>query len=177
MTAGETLLANNDCTIEAQGPLVLCCECQGAALDLGVRAVTTFVLVIATIVAGLVAVRAVPWPMGFIPATWVVVALVARWLLRRRRFLHGKFRVDFERGEITQEGRGFARRWPTSAIEVATLPIVTGPDADQAEPGMESRWLELHLRDGARLRLGKGPGHALRPAVALLRKAGLEVRA
>ncbi|AKT43341.1 hypothetical protein [Chondromyces crocatus] len=176
MSFAETLLANQDCTIESQGPLVLLCECQGAALELGIRVVTSFVMLIGCIVAGLVALRVVPWPMGFIPGIWLIGVIVARWILWRRRRLHGKFRVDFERAEVVQVGRGFERRWPASAIVAVALPVVTGPDAEAAEPGMEARWLELLLRDGARLRLGKGPGYALRPTVALLRKAGVEVR-
>ena len=118
--------------------------------------------------------------LTFIGQTWglseTTGAITARWIARRRRRMHGRFRVDLERGEISQQGQGFARRWPASAIVAAALPVVTGPDAEEAEAGMEARWLELHLQGGARLRLGKGPGHTLRPAVALLRKAGIEVR-
>lgn len=176
MTASQTLLSNTDGTIEAQGPLVLVCECQGAALDLGIRAVSTFALVVASIITLLLVGRVIPWPLGLIAGTWVTGAAIARWVLRRRRRMHGRFRIDLERGEIAQQGQGFARSWPASAIVEARLPLVTGPEAEQAEPGMEHRWLELHLAGGARLRLGKGPGYALRPAVAFLRKAGVDVR-
>ena len=173
----QTLLSNTDGTIEAHGPLVLVCECQGAALDLGIRVVSTFALVVASIIGLLALVRVVPWPIALIAATWITLAGAARFIARQRRRMHGRFHIDLERGEIAQQGRGFARRWPTSAIIAAALPLVTGPEAEEGgEPGMEPRWLELHLEDGVRLRLGKAPAYALRPAVAFFRKAGLPVR-
>jgi hypothetical protein len=118
----------------------------------------------------------IPWPLGLVAGTWVTGAAIARWVLHRRRRMHGRVRIDLERGKIAQQGRGFARTWPASAIVGARLSLVTGPEAEEAEPGMEQRWLELHLEGGARLRLGKGPSYALRPAVAFLRKAGVDVR-
>lgn len=173
----ETLLSNTDGSIVADGPLVLICDCQGAALDLGVRVVTGFALVLSAIISTLVALRAVPWPILIVTALWVTGALVALAIILRRRRLHGEVRIDFERGEITQQGRGFRRRWPTSAIAAVSTPVVAGPEgAVDVEPGHEPRWLLLHLQGGARLRLAKGPGYALRPAVAFLKKEGVEVR-
>lgn len=175
----ETLLSNPDGSIVAQGPLVLVCDCQGAALDLGVRVVTSFALVLSGIIAGLVVLRAVPWPILLVTSVWVIGAIVALALILRRRRMHGQVRVDFERGEVVQVNRRLSRRWPITAITGLTTPLVTGPDAAAREPGpgLEPRWLVLHLQGGARLRLGRGPGYALRPAVTFLKKEGVELKA
>ncbi|UQA54657.1 hypothetical protein [Polyangium aurulentum] len=176
MSDEETLLSNADGTIVAEGPLVLVCVCEAAMLELGVRLISTFALVASTIIALLVALRAAPWPILLIAITWTTGVVAANVFVRRRRWKHGRFRVDFDRGEIVHEGRGFTRKYPLGSLQWASIPVVGGPEGAEGEEGFEMRWLVLHLEGGRELRLGKGPGHALRPAVAFLRKAGIEVR-
>jgi hypothetical protein len=172
----ETLLSNADGTIVAEGPLVLVCACEAAMLELGVRLIATFALVASTIIALIVAVRAAPWPILLIALTWTSGAVAAHVFVRRQRWKHGRFRIDFERGEIVHAGHGFTRKYPVESVRGASLPVVGGPEGQEGEEGFEMRWLVLHLEGGRELRLGKGPSHSLRPAVAFLRKTGIEVR-
>jgi hypothetical protein len=172
----ETLLSNADGKIVAHGPLVLECVCEAAMLELGVRLVATFALVASTIIALLVTLRAAPWPILLIAITWTSGAVAAHLFVRRQRRKHGRFRIDLENAEIVHDGLGFTRKYPLGSLQWASIPVVGGPEGQEGEAGFEMRWLVLHLEGGRELRLGKGPGHALRPAVAFLRKAGIEVR-
>lgn len=176
MSDEETLLANADGTIVAHGPLVLECVCEAAMFELGVRLIATFALVASTIIALLVTLRAAPWPILLIAITWTTGAVAAHLFVRRQRWKHGRFRIDLDRGEIVHQGRGFTRQYPLKSVVGASIPVVGGPEGQEGEEGFEMRWLVLHLEGGGELRLGKGPSHSLRPAVAFLRKAGLEVR-
>lgn len=175
MRGEDVLLSNADGTILAHGPAVLVCECRGEGLDLAVRRIATFALTAALIIGGLVAARAAPWPILLVAATWSAGATASLLLVRRRRRLHGLFRIDFERGEILQEGRGFRRVFPASAIEAVSTPPVVG-DAEADDPGLAPRWLLLRLSTGEQLRLGKAPPYALGPALAFLKRAGVEAR-
>jgi hypothetical protein len=172
----QTLLESPECSIVAHGPLVLVCKCENQALELGVRMVSTFALLASTIIGTLVAVRAAPGPILLLPIIWTSGVLAALAFTRKKRQQHGRFRVDFDRGEIQHEGRGFTRTYPIQTLLSASTPVVGEPFGEDAEEdALASRWLVLHLKGGRELRLGKGPGYALRPAVAFLRKAGVEV--
>ncbi|AUX45267.1 hypothetical protein SOCE26_067480 [Sorangium cellulosum] len=172
MTEGEVLLSNADGAILAHGDEVLVCDCQGDGLDLAVRRVATFALVASIIIASIVTARAAPLPILFIAVTWAAGATAALLAVRRRRRLHGVFRLDFERGEIVQEGRGFRRIFPMgTVVGVSTPPAL---DAEVDEPGLAPRWLLLHLANGETLRLGRAPAYALGPALAFLKRAGVE---
>lgn len=169
---GHILLSNADGTIRAHGPDVLVCECRGDAIDLAVRRVATFALVVSFIIAGLVTARAAPFPILFIAVVWTAGAIAALWVVRRRRRMHGVFRLDFEQAEIVQEGLGFRRTFPIQMITGVSTP--PAQDAEVDEPGLSPRWLLLHLSNGERLRLAKAPPYALGPALAFLRRAGIE---
>ncbi|WP_437284963.1 hypothetical protein [Sorangium sp. So ce406] len=169
---GDVLLSNADGAILAHGPTVLVCDCPGDTLDLAVRRVAAFALTASLIIVGIVAARAAPFPIVFIAATWTAGATAALLFVRRRRRFHGRFRLDFERAEIVQEGRGFRRIFPVEAIaRVSTPPAL---DVEVDEPGLAPRWLLLHLSTGEQLRLGKAPAYALGPALAFLKRAGVE---
>ncbi len=170
------LLSNTEGTITAHGPDVLVCDCPGDSLDLAVQRVSTFALVAAAIITAIVAARAAPWPILLISTTWATGALGARLAMRRRRRLHGLTRLDFERGEVIQEGRGFRRRFPTAAIAGVSTPFVAG-EATEREAGLAPRWLLLHLANEQSVRLGKGPAYALGPTLAFLKRAGVTMRA
>ncbi|WP_437791748.1 hypothetical protein [Sorangium sp. So ce693] len=172
MPDGDVLLSNTDGTILAQGPAVLVCECRGDGLDLAVHRVATFALVASLVVAGIVTARAAPFPILFIAGTWTAGATAALLAVRRRRRLHGLFRLDFERHELIQDGRGFRRTLPIQAIVGVSTPPASDTDVD--EPGLAPRWLLLHLSTGEQLRLGRAPAYALGPALAFLRRAGVE---
>ncbi|AUX24470.1 hypothetical protein SOCEGT47_050080 [Sorangium cellulosum] len=172
MPDGHTLLSNADGTIRADGPDVLVCECRGDGIDLAVRRVATFALVVSLIIAGLVTARAAPFPIVFIAVAWSACAIAALLLVRRRRRLHGVFRLDFERAELTHEGIGFRRTFPIQMIAGVSTPPAQDAEAD--DPGLSPRWLLLHLSNGERLRLAKAPPYALGPALAFLRRAGIE---
>jgi hypothetical protein len=172
----ETLLENEDGSIVVEAPEVLVCDCQGAGLDLAAQLVSTFALVATTIITTLVAVRAAPWTILLISMTWCTGALLALTFVRRRRLLHGRVRIDFAAGEGVHEGKGFSATFPVTAIEGISMPVVAGPEGEPSgEPGYEPRWLLLHLAGGRRVRLGRGPGFSLRPAVVFFRKAGIAV--
>ncbi|WP_437313805.1 hypothetical protein [Sorangium sp. So ce385] len=172
MPEGDVLLSNADGAIRALGPAVLVCECPGDGLDLAVRRVAAFALTASLIIVGIVAARAAPSPILFIAGTWTAGATAALLVVRRRRRLHGLFRLDFERAEIVQEGRGFRRTYPIQAIARVSTPPAS--DADVDEPGLTPRWLLLHLSTGEQLRLGRAPAYALGPALAFLKRAGVE---
>jgi hypothetical protein len=169
----ETLLSNADGTITAPDGGVLVCSCPGDGLDLAVRRISTFALLASSIITALVAAQAAPWPVLLISTTWAAGATAALIFVFRRRRLHGTISIDFERGQIVQDGRGFRRTFPVEAITGVSTPLATGESAPD-EPGLSPRWLLLHLSDGQRLRLGKGPAYALGPALSFLRRAGVE---
>jgi hypothetical protein len=120
-------------------------------------------------------VRAAPWPILLIAITWTIGATAAHVLVRGQRRKHGRVCVDFEHGEIRHEGTGFRATYPLDRLDAASTQAVWGAE-EESEPGFAPRWLVLHLKSGGELRLGRGPGYALRPAIAFLRKAGVEVR-
>lgn len=175
-TPAERLLENADGSVFARGDSLLVCDCQGLGFDLGVRLITTFALTVATILTTLVALRAVPWPLLLVSSTWVIGAVSALVFTFRRRRRHGVYHFDFDRGELRQQGRGFQRTIPLGEIQAVTTLSTNAIERDEAEKGMEPLWLVLCLANGERLRLGKGPGYALRPVLAWLRRAGVPIR-
>lgn len=171
----ETLLENRDGTIVAEGPLVLVCDCQGGLLDALVRLYAPFSLLASILVSMIVMFRAAPPMILFISASWAGAATACHLIARRDNRRHGRFRVDLEKGELLQEGRGFRRSFSLRTMKHVATPVVEGIEATQGEPGLEARWLLFVMANGQELRLGKGTMFSLRPAILFLREAGVPV--
>ncbi len=75
-----------------------------------------------------------PLPILFIAGTWTAGAAAALLAVRRRRRLHGLFRLDFERHELIQDGRGFRRILPIQAIVGVSTPPALGHGRRRAGP-------------------------------------------
>lgn len=108
---GRELAHNPECVAAHVAPFVLATRCEGAVLDLAIRRVSAFALVLSSILVGVIVARAAPLPLLAIPAVWGSSALAALfWVVRRRRRL-GVFLVDFESERIVQwPPHGAARR-------------------------------------------------------------------
>ncbi len=173
----ETLLENEAGTIVVEGPLVLVCDCPGGLADALVKLYAPFALIASIIVSIIVGLRAAPVPILLIAMVWTIASAIGNGLAKRSGRKHGRFRIDLERGEIVQQGRGFSRTLDARTLLHVATPVVAGMESESTEAGFEPRWLLLEMKNGEELRLGKGPGYALRPVVAFLREAGVPVKA
>lgn len=171
MSERQTLLENHRGSIVAEGPFVLICNCPGGVFDPFVYLVSAIATVLSIIIAGIVILRAAPLAMLIVAVVWTIGVIVANYVVRREGFKHGTIRVDIEREEIIQKTRGRERTFAFSNIASISTPVVDGLDAQENERGFEHRWLLVQLSDGQELRLGQGPLHELRPALAFLRKS------
>ncbi|MDI1477932.1 hypothetical protein [Polyangium sp. y55x31] len=169
------MLRNEAGTIVAEGPLVLVCDCPGGFAETLVKLYAPFALLASILVSIIVGLRAAPLPILLIAIVWTTASAIGNGIAQRSARKHGQFRIDLERGEIVQQGRGFSRTLDARALLHAATPVVAGVEGESTEPGFEPRWLVLTMNNGEELRLGKGPAHALRPAVVFLREAGVEV--
>jgi len=168
----ETLLENEEGSIVKDGPFALVCDCPGGLLDSLVRLYAPPALVASIVVSLIVGLRAAPLPILLIAIVWTSGSAVANGLAKASARKHGKVRIDLEGETILHEGRGFSRTYGLKDVKRLSTPVVAGPEGDEGEPGFEPRWLLLEMAGGEELRLGKGPGHALRPALVFLRKNG-----
>jgi hypothetical protein len=173
MTENETLLQNEEGSIVTDGPLVLVCDCPGGLVDVLVRLYAPVALVASILISAIVGLRAAPFPILFIAILWTGGSAVGNAFGKRSLRKHGKIRVDLEREQIVQEGRGFSRTFALQNIKRISTPVVAGLESGEGEPGFEPRWLLVEIEGGAELRLGKGPSHQLRPALSWMRKNGL----
>ena len=170
------MLQNEAGTIVAEGPLVLVCDCPGGFADTLVKLYAPFALLASILVSTIVGLRAAPLPLLFIAMVWTTASAIGNAMAKRSARKHGRFRLDLERGEIVQEGRGFSRKLDARSLVHVATPVVEGMEGESTEPGFEPRWLLLAMKNGDELRLGKGPAHALRPVVVFLREAGVPVK-
>lgn len=136
MSDGRALVRNLESTAMHAAPFLLAMRCQGAALDLAIRRVSAFALVLSVILGGVVVAGAAPAPILAISAVWGGGAIAARLWAARRQGSLGEFLVDFERGRVVQWQR---RRAPIerSFEDGATLTIEDAPHEESP------RWLAL----------------------------------
>lgn len=171
MSERQTLLDNHRGSIVTDGPFVIVCHCPGGVFDPFVYLISAIAIVLSIIIGTIVVVRAAPLPLIIIAIVWIIGVIVANYIVRREGFKHGTIRIDIDKAEIIQETRGSLRTFPFANITSISTPIIDGIEAQNNERGFEHRWLLVQLSDGRELRLGQGPLHELRPALAFLRKS------
>ena len=171
MSDRNTLLENESGTIVADGPFVVVCHCPGGVFEPFVNLVSAMAIVLSIIIGILVSTRAAPFPLILVALVWTIGVIVANTIMRRESRKHGTIRIDIERGEITQQSRGFSRTFPFTKIASVSTPIIDGIEGQQNEAGFEHRWLLVEFSGGEQVRLGRGPMHELRPTLAFLRKS------
>jgi hypothetical protein len=167
----ETLLENHRGSIVTEGPFVLVCHCPGGVFDPFVYLVSAIASILSIVIAAIVVMRAAPLAMLIVAVIWTIGIIIANYAVRREGLKHGTIRIDIERQEIIQRTRGRVRMFSFANIDLISTPIIDGLEAQDNEPGFEHRWLLVQLSDGQELRLGQGPLHELRPALAFLRKS------
>jgi hypothetical protein len=169
----QTLLENPSGNIFTDGPFVLVCHCPGGVFEPFVYLISAMAIVLSILIGTIVMMRAAPLPLLFIALVWTIGVIIANYIVRREGFKHGTTRIDVERAEIIHERRGSSRTFSFAKIASISTPIIDGIEAQNNEPGFEHRWLLVELSDGRQLRLGQGPQHELRPALAFLRKSNV----
>lgn len=171
MSNGRALARNPECAASHAPPFLLATTCEGAAVDLAIRRVATFALVLSGILCVVVPVGGAPLPMLGVPIVWGASALGAiAWVLRRRRSL-GAFLVDFEHERVVhwapKRSRGEAHAWTTDARLVV----------DDAPDEHALRWVELRIPSGARttvLRIARADEREARALCRLFRTYRVE---
>lgn len=171
MSERQTLLENHRGNIVAEGPFVVVCHCPGGVFEPFVYLISAMAIVLSIIICAIVVLRAAPLALLLIAIVWTVGVIVANYFVRHEGLKHGTVRIDIEKSEIIQETRGSKRKFPFSMIASITTPVIDGLEAQENERGFEHRWLLVQLSNGQELRLGQGPIHELRPALAFLRKS------
>lgn len=150
LEGGRVLARNPECVVAHAPPFQLATRCDGAVLDVAVRRVAAFALVLSAILVVVVATRAAPLPIIAVPALWGGAASCAvAWVVRRRRRL-GTFLLDFEHERILQwrpnAALSIARRWTPDARVV----VGDAPHDDAL------RWVEFTLAEtGISLRVAR----------------------
>lgn len=171
MSDRQTLLENHRGNIIAEGPFVVVCHCPGGVFEPFVYLVSAMASVLSVIICVIVVLRAAPLAMLLVAIIWTIGIIIANYFVRREGLKHGIIRIDIERSEIIQETRGSKRSFPFAMIASISTPVIDGLEAQENERGFEHRWLLVLLSNGQELRLGQGPLHELRPALAFLRKS------
>lgn len=129
-------------------PFLIVSESDCAALELGVRRVSTFAFLLIGIIGTLVLIGAIPRMMAVMPTAWLGAVGLARWAVRRARAHHGRFVLDLEAGTWSFA----ARDGSTASGALADLIIrQEGSDDDDAPTWFVAR----DLRGGRRIRLGR----------------------
>jgi hypothetical protein len=167
----QTLLENHRGSIVTEGPFVLVCHCPGGVFDPFVYLVSAIASILSVVIAAMVVLRAAPLAMLIVAVVWTIGVIVVNYIVRREGFKHGTIRFDIEGQQITQKTRGRERAFSFADIASISTPVIDGLEAQENERGFEHRWLLVQLSNGQELRLGQGPLHELRPALAFLRKS------
>jgi len=169
----QKLLENGHGSIVTDGPFVLVCHCPGGVFEPFVYLISAMAIVLSIIIGTIVVLRAAPLPLLIIALVWTSGVIIANYFMRREGSKHGTVRIDVDRAEIIHETRGSVRTIPFAKIATISTPVIDGLDAQDNERGFEHRWLLIQLTNGDELRLGQGPMHELRPALAFLRKSNV----
>lgn len=149
MRNGRVLARNVECAASYVAPFLLATTCEGAAVDLAVRRVAAFALVLSGILCVVVPVGGAPLFMLGVPGVWAGSALGAlAWVLRRRRAL-GAFLVDFERERVVH--------WRPNRVvsEVHGWTSDAALVVDDAPEEHALRWVELRIPAGSRSAPGR----------------------
>lgn len=163
---GRVLARNPECVVAHVAPFLLATRCDGAVLDVAIRRVAAFALVLSSILVVVVATRAAPLPIVAVPAVWGGGALGAvAWVVRRRRRL-GTFLLDFEGERVV--------RWPPTGAASASIVRRWTADArvvvGDAPHDDALRWIELSPGDaGISLRIARVDAEGARAVTRLFR--------
>lgn len=162
LEGARRLLSNLDGSVHHEPPFRLVFVCEGEAFDLAVRRIARFALLLSVVLAGIVAIGAVPRLIGLIVLAWLGGIALAYGIAWRRRREHGRVLVDFEAERVDAEPR---RGEPFGvSLAGAKLRVVAATDA------LAPLWLWLVLADGRALRLAKSDDEGLAPIVSIFRR-------
>lgn len=164
---GRPLVVGRETRIVLSEPFVLAAETSGDFLELAIRRVTLFALILSAIVTVLVLVRAAPRPVIALAAAWFVPAVLARWFAARRRRQLGRTLVDFELSTVVHAPVGRPQR--TFSLETSVLHV------EESNDGEAPRWLILRPVRGGIVRLGRGTEDDIDRCLYIFRKYRIKI--
>lgn len=145
---GRTLATSRDSVIALLPPFLILGESSCAALELGVRRVSTFAFLLIGIIGALVLIGAIPRMMAVMPAAWLCAVGIAWWVVRRARAYHGRFVIDLEAGTWAFAARdGTAARGRLEELLIRQ----EGSDDDDAP----TWFVACSAQESRRMRLGR----------------------
>ncbi len=155
--SGRVVLVGPSCRVVRDGPLLIAGRCEAPEFESAIRWISRFAFGLAAIVAGLVAIEAIPRLFGLISLGWFVPALVARAYARARARRLGCYLLDLDLGRIEHRSvRGVVRHLDTEELRVTTYPAAG------------ELWVVAHAGRGAPIALGRGvPDDSMRLVMAL----------
>ena len=163
---GRTLVNGGENRVTIVDPFLLAARSSGEGLELAIRRVTTFALVLSAIVGTLILTRAAPWMLGVIVGSWLIASLVARVFAARRRHEHGDVLVDFEQGRVVAT----TLAGDALDLELSDVCVRTDRSADEQAP------IWLLLVAGPRgLRLGRATEEGAERTLAVFRRYHVRV--
>jgi hypothetical protein len=146
LAEGRRLLVSTESMV-AMSPLLVVARSEGTLVELMVRRVVQFTLVLSSILALLIAIGAVPFLVGSIAAVWLLMCAVATLYVRRRRGELGEMLLDLDLGTCRIE----TLSGTSSSVALADLSVETSRSADESAP------VWVLVRVGRRcFRMGRG---------------------
>jgi hypothetical protein len=161
---GRLLLVATHCRVVRDGPLLVAGSCDAPELTSAIRWISRFAFALAAVVAGLVAIGAIPRLFTLIAMGWFVPAVAARLFLRKRRAQFGRYLLDLDTGCLVHESvDGFGLEWPTDSIVV------------RREVRAGESWLVAIRPGSSPIALGRGDADDIARMVVALRQQRLRV--
>jgi hypothetical protein len=161
---GRPLLVATHCRVVRDGPLLVAGSCDAPELTSAIRWISRFAFALAAVVAGLVAIGAIPRLFTLIAMGWFVPAVAARLFLRKRRAEFGRYLLDLDAGWLVHQSvDGLGREWPTDSVVVR-----------REVRGGES-WLVAARRGARPVALGRGDADDIARMLVALRQQRLRV--
>ncbi len=165
LAEGRRLLVSAETTV-AMSPLLLVARSEGTVVELVVRRVVQFTLVLSSILGFLIGIGAVPWLVGSIAVVWLLMCAVATLYVRRRRRELGEMLLDLDLGTCVIETLAGESR----SVTLADLRVETSRSADESAP------IWVLLRFGRRsFRMGRGTEPDAERLLGILRGFHLKV--
>ena len=157
---------------------VLVFESFGHDLDFALILVGVIAFGLGALVTAIIASGAAPKTLYVLPAVWTVIGGFAFRAARRHRRRYGRFELDPGRAELRHA-------WHTGPVRTLALTEIARIHVEQlAHRDAETqrgarveevspRWMELELRDGARLRIARARPWELTRVRAKLNEMGI----
>jgi hypothetical protein len=146
LAEGRRLLVSAE-SVVAMSPLLLAARSEGTLVELIVRRVVQFALVLSAILALLIAIGAVPALVGTIVGVWLLMCGGAKLFVKRRRGELGEMMVDLDAGVCRVETLDGQSR----SLRLSELSVETSRSADESAP------VWVVVRFGRRkFRMGRG---------------------